>query len=288
MALCLAHQLNGEIVSCDSMQVYQEITIASNQPSQQEQQDVVHHMINLISVKEKYDVVQYARQARAVIDDILKRKKLPIVVGGSGMYVQVLLDGIFEGAEGNDAVRQALLQELEEKGQDALYERLQKADPEAAAKIHPNNTKRLIRALEILQTQEKSFTELKEERSGLWDQYAIQAFCLHQDREELYQKINARVDDMFTQGLVDEVQSIMNVHPSLTADYLIGVKEVRGYLKGEYDIEQAKEKMKQNTRHFAKRQLTWFRRDDRLQWVERQADDSAQVIAEKILKEMHE
>lgn len=288
VALWLAEHLNGEIVSCDAMQVYKEIRVASNKPGPQELMRVEHHLLDVVSVTEKFDVAVYNRLAREAIEDILRRGKMPLVVGGSGMYMQVLLDGVFEGVGADETVRRRLMEELEEEGKDALYARLEKMDPLAAEKIHPNNTKRLIRALEVCSVQEDSFTALKKKRQGLWGERDVRLFCLYQERDRLYRLIDERVEEMFANGLLEEVRALEGVLPSATARALIGIKEVYPYLEGAYDLERAKYLMKRNTRHLAKRQFTWFRKDPRLQWILRHEKDSPEDVGAYILEQFND
>ncbi len=283
-ALLLAASLKGEIISCDAMQVYREINIASAKPSVDEQKRVPHHCLNLVSVTENFDVVRYRKEALDAIEDILSRDKHPIIVGGSGMYMTVLLDGIFEEPARDEVLRNSLQEELSKNGPHALYTRLQELDPQAASKIHINDAKRIIRALEVVLSTNKPISHLQQQRQGLWGKHPICIFGLEIPREELYKKIEERIDRMFEKGLVEEVKTIWESNLSLTAKTLIGVPEIQGYLKGEYDLDQAKYLMKLHTRHFAKRQMTWFKRDKRIEWMN--AGDSIGNVVEKIMGEL--
>lgn len=285
-ALELAERLGAEIISCDSMQIYREIAIASSKPDPKTLKKIPHHLINVVSVEDAFDVANYNKLANAVIQEIHKKGKVPIVVGGSGLYMQVLLDGIFEGGGQDADLREKLEKEIEKNGSKAVYERLKKKDPEAAAKIHPNNRRRLIRALEVLETGRESFTKLQKNREGLWGKFDIHLFALNRSRPELYERINRRVDCMFEEGLVEEIKQIAQLKLSPTARGLIGVKEVLGFLAGQHDLERAKYLMKLSTRHFAKRQLTWFRKDKRLKWISIEKDDTLESIVQTIQKEM--
>ena len=287
IAFQLAEQIQGEIVSCDSMQIYREINIASAKPSLAERQAVAHHLIDCVSMKESYDVFQYFSDARSAIEDILDRGRTPVVVGGTGLYMKILLDGIFEGAGKNEELRQHLMEEAELKGSKYLYAQLKSKDPEAAAKLHPNDLKRVVRALEVCLTEEQPISKLqKQKEEGIWGRYPIQIFGLNREREELYARVEARVDDMFQAGLVEEVKAIVDISLSETAKYLIGIKEVMAHLRGEYDLSTAKEKLKQNTRRFAKRQLTWFRGESRIQWINLTKDTKVEDIVSIIIKGM--
>jgi len=268
IALHVSQRLNAEIVCCDALQVYQEIAIASDKPSIQVRSLVPHHIVDIVSVTEDFNVARYRELASRVIAEIQSRGKIPVVVGGSGMYMSVLLDGIFEGVPVEENLREELTQELAEKGTICLHQRLKALDPKAADKIHPNDPQRIIRALEVVLSTGQPLSQLQPKREGLWGKMPIKIFALNRPREELYKRVEARVDEMFTKGLVEEIKNISALPISLTARKLIGVPEVMGYLKGEYDLERAKYLMKLNTRHYVKRQLTWFRRDKRIEWID--------------------
>ncbi len=284
IAFLLAKKINGEIVSADSMQVYKEINIASNKPEQAVMDEVPHHLIGIVSVEEDFDVARFNEMAVSCIHQIHQRGHVPIVVGGSGMYIQVLLDGIFEGAAKDEQLRQSLKKEAEEKGISYLYERLKQLDPKAADKIHPNDLRRIIRALEVYELEDMPISELQKHRSGLWGKYDIKIFGLNMDRQKLYEKIEHRVDVMFEKGLIDEIILLRDFRLGYTADRMIGKDEVQGYLDGLYDLEKAKALMKMNTRRLAKRQLTWFRREKRIQWLDINFDGSnIGEIVEKII-----
>ena len=268
-ALFLAQRTSGEIVSCDAMQVYREVNIACDKPSPQVRNTVPHHLLDVVSVTEDFDAARYRLLAAAAIEDIQRRGKTPIVCGGSGMYMAFLLDGIFEGSARDEGLRRHLEQEIDAKGTAVLHERLTQVDPAAAAKIHPNDAQRIVRALEVALTVGRPISEVQKERRGLWGKMPVEIFGLDRPREELYSRVEARVDKMFERGLVDEVKALQGMTLSRTASVIIGVPEVTGYLKGEYDLDRAKYLMKLNTRHYVKRQLTWFRRDERIQWVDK-------------------
>ena len=279
---CLSSRLNAEIVCCDALQVYQEIFIASDKPSVQLRAAVVHHLVDILSVTEDFNVARYRELAVAAIEDIRARGKTPLIIGGSGMYMSVLLDGIFEGAAAKDDLREELIQELAAKGAGALHERLKVLDPQASVKIHPNDPQRIIRALQVAISTGQPISSLQQKREGLWGKLPIKLFALNRPREELYQRVEARVEDMFARGLVDEVTRVETLPISITARKLIGIPEVMGLLHGEYDLARAKYLMKLHTRHYVKRQLTWFRRDKRLVWVDIASNQSAAEIADII------
>jgi len=264
----LARKLGGEIVSCDAMQVYKEVNIACDKPSKQARGQVPHHLLDVASVTEDFDVARFRQMAVEAIEDILRRGKVPIVVGGSGMYVNVLLDGIFESDAKDEDLRARLKEQAQKEGAAVLHQQLAILDPKAAGKIHSNDARRIIRALEVAMTTGKPISALHKERAGLWGEYSVEIFALDRPREQLYARAEARIEDMFKRGLVEEIRALSGLPLSRTASAAIGIPEVTGYLKGEYGLERAKYLMKLNTRHLIKRQLTWFRRDKRIQWVE--------------------
>ena len=268
IALSLAGHLNAEIICCDAMQVYREIAFANDKPSPKARTSIPHHLVDIVSVTEDFNVARYCALAVSAIQEVQARGKTPLIVGGSGMYMSVLLDGIFEGITVEEDLREEISQQLERKGSAALHEQLKTLDPQAAAKIHPNDPQRLIRALEVVLSTGQPLSQLQQKREGLLGKMPIKIFALNRPREELYQRVEARVDEMFTKGLVEEIKNISTLPLSVTAEKIIGVPEVLGHLKGEYDLERAKYLMKLNTRHYVKRQLTWFRRDKRLTWID--------------------
>lgn len=280
----LAQKLDGEIVSCDAMQVYKEVSIASNKPPRDMLRKIPHHLVGIVSISRTFDVAAFRKKAVAAIHRIHKKGKIPVVIGGSGLYMSVLLDGIFKGPGRSNTLRVKLEKEVREKGSVSLYKRLRQVDPLAAQKIHPNDTKRIIRALEVFMAYQTPISHLQKNRKGLWTEFDITVFAVNRERDKLYDMINRRVDEMVTGGLIEEIKSLSKKRWSQTAHGIIGVKEITGYLKGEYNLDRAKYLMKLNTRHYAKRQLTWFRRDKRIKWINTEDSDTPSKIAEKIIK----
>ena len=281
--LCLAGRLNAEIVCCDAMQVYREIVIANDKPSSKIRALVPHHLVDILSVTEDFNVARYRELAVSAIRDVQKRGKTPLIIGGSGMYVSVLLDGIFEGTAPGEDLREELIEEERAKGLGFLHERLKALDPQAAAKIHPHDPQRIIRALEVALSTGQPLSHLQEKREGLWGKMPIKIFALNRPRQELYRRAEARVDGMFAKGLLEEIKQVSALPLSVTARKIIGIPEIMGYFKGEHDLERAKYLMKLHTRHYIKRQLTWFRRDKRLTWIDISPDQSAAQVADIIL-----
>ncbi|MBF0331688.1 MAG: tRNA (adenosine(37)-N6)-dimethylallyltransferase MiaA [Candidatus Omnitrophica bacterium] len=279
VAIELAQKLNAEIISCDAMQVYREASIASDKPLTAMRCSVVHHLIDIVSVEEEFNVARYRSLALAAIEDIRSRGKVPLVVGGSGMYMMALLDGLFD--EGTpDAAARARLDAQDVK---ALYARLLSVDPVAAGKIKSNDKMRIVRALEIFDTTGIPISEQQKKRDGIWGKYDIRIIALERPREELYARVEARIDAMFAAGLVDEVKTLLGKKLSSTGSRIIGLPEVKGFLDGEYDLERAKYLMKLHTRHYVKRQMTWFRKDKRLEWVMLGANEAVEDIVKRIL-----
>jgi len=284
VGVSLARRLDGEIISCDSMQVYQGLAVASNQPTAEEREAVIHHLIGTVPLTESFDAASFAEAAYRCLAEISDRGRLPIIVGGTGMYMKVLLDGIFESQEVPEEIREQLEQEAARKGSSVLYEQLKVIDPQAADRIHPHDTRRIIRALEIYRLTGEPISALQRQTDGLWGKRPVFLFGLAMDRQRLYQRINDRVETMFAQGLVDEIRSIRQMDLSKTARAVIGLKEVGAFLDGQCSLDEAKEEMKKNTRHLAKRQMTWFRADERIQWMDVGRQDDAENVAGRIEK----
>jgi len=286
VALELARDLKVEVISCDSMQVYRRMDILTSKPSTALRNKVVHHLIDFVSPLEEYDVSRYRRQALARIKKILKKGKAPLLVGGTGLYISILIDGIFKARPVKKSLRQKLNRQVENRGSSYLYERLKIIDPLAAAKIHPHDARRIVRALEVFHSSGKPISELQKQRKGLGDVYDIRIFCLDIPRDELYRRIEQRVEKMFKRGVVKEVKRLLRSKLSRTAGFAIGLNEIKGYLGGLYDLNEAKRLMQRNTRRYAKRQLTWFRKDKRIKWIKVKGNQGPGSVARKILKEL--
>lgn len=266
----LAEIYGGEIVSADSMQIYKGLAVSTAKPTVEEMRGIPHHMMDFLEPDEEFSVADYVRGARKCIEDIRGRGKLPIVVGGTGLYINSLVDNIsFDHIESDDSLRKSLEEEAAEMGKDYMYEKLKKLDPEAAEKIHPNNLIRVIRAIEMYMLSGRTGEENRRESRRNESPYKlcmIGLTCF--DRQLLYDRINARVDNMLENGLVEEVRRIYTDHKPKTAFNAIGYKELLPYFEGACTLSEAVETIKQETRRYAKRQLTWFRRDVRIIWVD--------------------
>ena len=282
VSIAFAKKINAEIISCDSMQVYRGMNILTSKPGREIRRKVPHHLMDIISPETEFNVSEYRRLAIKKINQVVKKGKLPLFVGGTGLYMSIVVDGIFEVKTEDNATRKRLFEEAEKKGSRSLHERLKKADPHAANKIHPNDTKRLVRALEVYEVTGIPISQLQKTRKGLVDTHEIRIFCLGMPREELNKKIDERVEKMFKEGLVKEVKKLLRKKLSRTARFAIGIQEIKGYLEGSYDLETAKDFMKRNTRAYAKRQMTWFRKDKRIEWIEIDTCDKTSFVVNKI------
>jgi tRNA dimethylallyltransferase len=286
VAICLAKKMNAEIISCDSMQVYKGMGILTSKPTPALRKKVQHHLLNIISPEKEYNVSRYRKEACKKIKEVLAKGKAPLVVGGTGLYMSILLDGIFEIKSEDKILRLKLSREAAKKGSVYLHKRLARVDTWAALKIHPNDTKRIIRALEVFLTTGKPISELQKQRKGLSDEYAVNIFCLNMERDKLYRRIEGRVDKMFKAGLVAEVKRLLRRNLSRTACWAIGIKEIKGYLDGLHGLKEARELIKRNSCLYAKRQLTWFRKDKRIKWIEVTDKETPSSVANRILEKL--
>jgi tRNA dimethylallyltransferase len=279
----LAKKINAEIISCDSMQIYKGLRLITSKPTLSLRKKVKHHLIDIIAPCKEYNVFQYRKAALKSVRDILSKGKVPLFVGGTGLYMSILIDGIFSQDTKNKTIRKRLYSQAQKYGNRYLYKRLQNIDPEAALKIHPNDTKRVIRALEVFESCGKPISYFQRQRDGLAKDYDVKIFCLNMEREALNKRIDERVEKMFCKGLVTEVQRLLKTRLGKTAAFAIGIKELKGYICGLYDLEEAKRLIKHNTRSYAKRQLTWFRKDKRVKWVEVADKEKPKKVADRIL-----
>lgn len=284
----LAKALNGEIISADSMQVYKYMDIGSAKIRPEEMQGVKHYLIDELEPDEEFHVVRFQQMAKQAMDEIYAKGKIPIVVGGTGFYIQALLYDIdFTESNENSAYREELEQLAAEKGAEYIHDMLREVDPVSADTIHANNVKRVIRALEFYQQTGEKISEHNEQERAKESPYDFCYFVLNDDRERLYERINLRIDEMLKEGLVEEVRGLKD--KGYTRDMVsmqgLGYKEILDYLNGECTLEEAVYILKRDTRHFAKRQLTWFRRERDVIWIDKQAYTYDE---EKILKAMLE
>jgi len=268
LALRIAARISGEIVSVDSRQVYCGMDIGTAKPTPKQLKLVPHHMIDCVMPDEPFSAADYQRGTDEAIRQIRERGNRPMLVGGSGMYFRVVVDGLFQGPQADPALRQKLRQEAEKFGIPYLYERLEALDPKAAEKIHHNDLLRIIRALEVYEKSGQRVSELRKQWDSAEVRYKFTAFGLTRPREELYERIESRVDQMMAEGLLDEARSLLKYNRDLQAINCLGYKELLAFLDGKYDLDEAIRLIKQNTRRFAKRQLTWFKKDKRISWID--------------------
>jgi len=286
IAIILAKKLNARIISCDSMQIYKGMDIITAKPSFNLRKRIPHYLIDIVSPTQDFNVSRYRKKALVFIEKILKNKNIPLFVGGTGLYVSCVIDGIFEMGVRNVRTLRQLYKEAEDRGPEYLYGQLKKIDPAAAEKIHPHDTKRIIRALEVFRITGKPISFLQKQRKPLTALYDIKIFGLDTERKKLYHRIDSRVDEMFERGLLDEVRRLLKLKLSKTASFAIGIKELKGYFEGTYDLEEAKRIIKRNSRQYAKRQLTWFRKDKRIHWINIGGKEKPKEIADKIWKKL--
>jgi len=285
----LAKAMNGEIISADSMQIYQKMDIGTAKPTAEEMQGIPHHLIDCIKPNEAYSVARYKTEAFQAIEDILNRQKVPVIVGGTGLYINSLtLPWGFSRKDKDEAIRERLEKESAEGKGEELYQQLESIDPEAAQKIHPNNQRRVIRALEIYYATGKTKTVLDAEEQKIKLPYAYNILGIEMDRAYLYERINQRIDLMVEAGLIEEVKSLLEAgyDEKLISMKAIGYKEFIPYFKKEQSLEETIRILKRDTRHFAKRQLTWFRKDPRIRWFHVDETTDKKTLALAMLRTM--
>lgn len=268
-AVELALKCGGEVVSCDSMQIYKHMDIGTAKPTADEMKGVKHHMIDIIEPNESFSVARFSEMARECIDDILLRGKTPVLCGGTGLYFDSTINNInFIQMDTDEEYRKDLESAAKEFGNEYVYKILKRVDEESAESIHPNNLKRVIRALEIYKTTGKKKSELDKEQLSE-PLYDPEITGLMRDREVLYDRINKRVDIMMEKGLIDEVSALikMGIDANSTSMQAIGYKEIIEYLDGKTSLSEAVDKIKRESRRYAKRQLTWFKRNEKIHWI---------------------
>ena len=281
LAVDLAKEFVGEVVSADSMQIYKKLDIASAKPTEEEKQGIPHHLMDFLPPTEPFSVADYVEAARKVIADITGRGKLPVLCGGTGLYISSLIDNItFDDTACDYAYREELRQIAAEQGNGAVMEMLRKVDPECAARLHENNLSRVIRALEVYKLSGKTMTQVQAESRLVPSPYNPCMMMIDYDRETLYSRIDRRVDLMLEAGLLAEAEEFFTHKDYVTASQAIGYKELKPYFDGECSLDEAVENLKRETRRYAKRQLTWFRKDSRINRIS--ADNTTEY--DKILK----
>lgn len=288
LGVSICKKIQGEVVSCDSMQIYKGMNIATAKPTAEETEGIPHHLIDFVNPTETFSVAKYCELAKNAIQDITARGKTPVLVGGTGLYYSSLVDNInFLEEETDFEYREFLKTRANNEGADILLEELKKIDSETASRLHANNVGRIIRALEIYHTTGKTITEQNELSRANPSPYDVKAVCLDaKDRQFLYNRINLRVDLMLKAGLVDEAKTFFENNAGRTAVQAIGYKELKPYFDGTATLDECVENLKMQTRRYAKRQLTWFRRDERINFLHIDEYNSLQELTKAALNAM--
>lgn len=291
LSIALAKKIGGAIISADSMQVYKGFDIGTAKIKQEEMQGIPHYLIDILDPEEKFSVYEFQTRARAAMDEIYAEGKVPIIVGGTGFYIQsVLYDINFTEEETDKSYRRMLEEKAEREGAEALHRMLEEVDPAASAQIHANNIKRTIRALEYHHETGGRISVHNEAQRQRISPYRFAYFVLNRDRATLYARINRRVEQMMEEGLLEEVTGLLGsgVRPESLAMQGLGYKEIVQYLKGACTREEAVNRIKTGTRHFAKRQLTWFRREKEVQWLHYEDFPDPDAMLEEMLRILKE
>lgn len=286
LSISLAKAINGEIISADSMQVYRHMDIGSAKIRKEEMEGVPHYLVDVLEPEEEFHIVKFQQMAKEAMKEIYSRNKIPILVGGTGFYIQSVTKDIdFTEAEQENAYRQELEALALEKGSAFLHEKLREVDPQSAEEIHENNVKRVIRALEFYEQNGFPISQHNAEQKQRQSPYQLAYFVLNAPRPLLYERIDRRVDEMIQEGLVKEVQTLKErgCHRGMVSMQGLGYKEILDYLEGNCSLEEAVRILKRDTRHFAKRQITWFKREEDVTWVNK---DDFDYNEEKILEYM--
>ncbi len=284
LAVALAKYYGGEVISADSMQIYQGMDIATAKPTEAEKDGVPHHLMDFLPVTESYSVARYVAAANQAADEIVSRGHIPVIAGGTGLYVDSLLDNVlFEDEPDNAAVRETLKRRRETEGVEALFSELQRVDPETAAQLHIHNENRVLRALEVYYLTGETISERRRRsrlRESRFDPLWIGLD--YRDRQLLYDRIDRRVNDMLARGLLKEAEDYYRLPRAATASQAIGYKELKPYFDGEIPLEEAADNLKRATRRYAKRQLTWFRKNERIHWIFRDGKSDGEINAEAL------
>lgn len=290
ISIKLAKAINGEIVSADSMQVYRHMDIGTAKINKEQMSGVEHYLIDILDPQEEFNVVNFKTYAKAAIKDIYNKGKVPIIVGGTGFYIQALLYDIdFKESKEDPIYRQKLEVLAKEKGNNYLHSKLEEVDSESAIKIHPNNIKKVIRALEYYKEIGEKISEHNKEQRKKDSPFNFSYIVLNDEREHLYERINLRVDEMIEKGLVAEVKKLLSkgCKKDMVSMQGLGYKEIISYIEGESSIEESVYRLKRDTRHFAKRQLTWFKREKEVTWIDKnKLHYDNELILNKILEEL--
>ena len=287
-AIAAARRFGGEIVSVDSMQIYRYMDIGTAKPTAEEKAAAVHHLVDIVDPDEDFDAAQYAEQARKVIGELHQKGTVPVVAGGTGLYIKALLKGIFQVPAPHPELRALLRTEAQLHGPAFLHEKLLGCDPESGKKIHPNDTFRIIRALEVFETTGLSISAYHQNHGFAENPFHVYKIGLHTDRETLYKRIDMRVDAMMEAGLEQEVRNLLQkgYSPELKSMQAIGYRHMTDYLQGRLSYAEAVNTLKQDTRRYAKRQFTWFRADPEIVWTEVEKIENLYPDIKKFLQKL--
>lgn len=291
LSIKIAKYINAEIISADSMQIYKGLDIATAKPTEKEKQGIVHHMLDICEQDEDFSVAKYVKMADEIAQNILSKNIVPIVVGGTGLYIDSLIEcNKFCESETDENLRNELYTYAKIYGNEALHKRLENVDKISAARLHPNNKKRIIRALEVFYKTGMTIDEVNKSNKNEKAKYkAIKIGICPEDRNQLYDRINKRVDIMVDKGLLNEVKKIYEIgNLSLTASQAIGYKEIKPYLDGEKSFDECIELLKQRSRNYAKRQITWFKRDKSIHWINYNDDCNIDDVFHSSTKILHD
>ena len=284
LALALAERFTGEIVNCDSVAIYRDFNIGSAKPSAEERARAPHHLFDAIDPSHYMTAGEYARRARQVLNDINQRGHTPIVVGGTGLYLRALLEGLFPGPERSEELRERLRARQQQRGAEWLHRILRRLDPQAAANIHPNDTPKVVRAIEVCLASREPMSELWKKGRDPLPGFRILRLGLNPERNALYTRINERARRMFDNGLVEETRRLLEKYPGAWALSSLGYKQAAQYLRGEIDLKLAIWAAQQAHRNYAKRQITWFRREPEVEWIKGFGDEEG--VQEQAIREV--
>ena len=285
VSILIAKELKTGIISADSMQIYRHMDIGTAKPSPEELGAVPHHLIDILSPTESFSAGMFRERAEEVIDGLHAKNRIPLVVGGTGLYIRSLTEGLFEGPAADWPLREKLMEDEKVHGSGHLYKYLCEIDPAAAEKINPNDLRRTVRALEVSLKEEKMISECRQSSTKPSD-YNFTKIGLLRDREELYRMIEERVDKMIEEGLLQETERLLGMKPERTALQALGYREMAQHLNGEIELEEAVRLTKKRTKMYAKRQMTWFRKESGINWVDVTGIMIADEIYEKVLNEV--
>jgi tRNA dimethylallyltransferase len=288
LAIDIALKLKTEIISADSRQVFKYLDIGTAKPTAKQREEIKHHFVDILDPTASFNASMFSIDALKVIVRLHKQKRIPIVAGGSGLYIKALVDGIIDNVETDEVYRNELHSLRTEFGNEFLYNELQKVDPESARKMLPQNWKRVIRALEVFRITGKSIVHFHSNQLKK-NNYKFKQYGLEWNRTKLYENINQRVDEMIDNGLIDEVKSILALgfDKKINSLNTVGYKEIISFLEGKISLDNAIELMKRNTRHFAKRQMTWFKKDERIRWFKIRHQGELDQISHNIIQSLH-